>query len=80
MTLLHPYSDFLFQYLSRADPADYHYAVETLKELLAFWLMVSRDAPDQGMGHSFVQDAIAVLKTAEAKYRVGQGDGTREDP
>jgi hypothetical protein len=50
------------------DPADYHHAVETLKELLAFWLMVSRDAPDQGMGHSFVQDAIAVMGTAEAKY------------
>jgi hypothetical protein len=47
------------------DPADYHRAVETLKELLAFWLMVSRDAPDRGMEHSFVHDAIAVLRMAE---------------
>jgi hypothetical protein len=50
------------------DPADYYHAVETLNELLAFWLMVSRDTPDRGMGHSFVQEAIALLKTAESKY------------
>ena len=36
------------------EPADYRHAVETLKELLAFWLMVNQDAPDRGMGHSFV--------------------------
>lgn len=60
------------------DPADYHHAVETLKELLTFWLMVNRDAPDQGMEHSFVQNAIEVLKTAEQKY--GAGEGAREDP
>jgi hypothetical protein len=46
-------------------PVDYHYTVETLKELLAFWLMVSRETLDPGMGHSFVQDAIAVMMTAE---------------
>ena len=57
------------------DPADYHHAVEALKELLAFWLMVSRDAPGQGMGHRFVQEATRVLKTAEQKY----GDGVREN-
>ena len=50
------------------DPADYHHAVATLKELLAFWLMVSRDALDQGLGHRFVQEATQVLKTAEVKY------------
>lgn len=55
------------------DPADYHHAVETLKELLAFWLMITRDATDQGMGHSFVQEAIAVLKVAEQKYGAGNG-------
>jgi hypothetical protein len=32
------------------NPSDYHHAVETLKELLAFWLMVNRDALDQGDG------------------------------
>ncbi len=57
------------------DPADCHHAVNTLKELLAFWLMVSREAPDRGMGHSFVQEAIEVLKTAETKY----GTGVREN-
>lgn len=36
------------------DPADYHHAVETLKKLLAFWLMINREVPDQGMGHGFV--------------------------
>lgn len=59
------------------DPADYRHVVETLKELLAFWLMLSRDAPDRGMGQSFVQEVIAVLKTAEAKY--GAGDTAREE-
>ena len=57
------------------DPADYHQAVETLKELLAFWLMVSRDAPDRGTGHSFFQDEIAVLKTAEMKYGANADGG-----
>src|SRR5688572_15168854 len=57
------------------DPVDYHHAVETLKELLAFWLMVSREAPDQGMGHSFVHEAVAVMRTAEQKY--GHGEGAR---
>ncbi len=60
------------------DPADYHRAVNTLKELLAFWLMVNCDAPDRGMEHSFVQDAIEVMRTAEQKYghedRAGVGD------
>jgi hypothetical protein len=59
------------------DPIDYHHAAETLKELLAFWLMVSRYAPDRGMEHSFVHDAIAVIKTSEAKYGHGVGSDTR---
>ena len=57
-------------------PPIYHQAVETLRELLAFWLMVSRDAPDRGMGHRFVRDAVKVLGTAEAKY--GYGNEERE--
>jgi hypothetical protein len=53
------------------DPTDYYHAVETLNELLAFWLMVSRNASDGGMEHSFVQEALMVMKTAQQKY--GQG-------
>jgi len=55
------------------DPADYHHAVETLKALLAFRLMVSRDAPDRGMEYRFVHDAVEVMRTVEKKYEIGHG-------
>ena len=50
--------------------ADYHHAMATLIERLAFWLVVRRDAPDQGMGPSFIQDVLAVMGTAEMKYGI----------
>jgi len=44
-----------------------------LKALLAFRLMVNRDAPDRGMEYRFVQDAVEVMRTVEKKYEIGHG-------